>query len=203
MRILESLPIFPLGTVLFPGGVLPLRIFEVRYVDMVRECMSKSLPFGVCLITRGGEVGTPAEHETLGCTASITDWDMEQAGVLQLRTEGGERFQILERGIERNGLIRARVELIDPDPATDIPDELSACAALMRRIIDDVSRREPEPIRRILAEPYQPQDAGWVANRLAELLPLDMASRQQLMSLREPLRRLSLIHESLSQQQII
>ncbi len=203
MRTIDSLAIFPLGTVLFPGGVLPLRIFEARYVDMVRECMASSQPFGVCLITRGREVGRPAEHEALGCTASIADWDMEQPGILQLRTVGGERFQILERRTQRDGLIRARVELIDSDPATNIPDEFAMCVTLIERIIEDVDREEPEDHRRILAQPYSPQDAGWVANRLAELLPLDMPSRQHLMSLSDPLQRLALIHESLREQQII
>lgn len=203
MRTIDSLAIFPLGTVLFPGGVLPLRIFEARYVDMVRECMANSQPFGVCLITRGREVGIPAEHEMLGCTASIADWDMEQAGILQLRTVGGERFQILERRTQRDGLIRARVELIDGDPDADVPDELSMCVALIERIIADVEREEPEAHRRILATPYRPQHAGWVANRLAELLPLDMPSRQHLMSLSDPLQRLALIHDSLREQQVI
>ena len=83
-----DVPVFPLGTVLFPGGVLPLRIFEARYMDMVRERMQREAPFGICLITRGGEVGEAAEHEPVGCLAHIRGWDMEQLGVLQLRAAG-------------------------------------------------------------------------------------------------------------------
>ena len=199
----DPLPIFPLGTVLFPGGVLPLRIFEARYMDMVRECMNTSRPFGVCLITQGREVGTPADHEAIGCTARIDDWDMTEPGVLQLRTVGVSRFTVLSRSVQPNGLIRAQVEPIADDPVLPVPDDLVACAHLIRRAIDDICAREPEPARRILAEPFAPESAGWVANRLAELLPLSMPSRQMLMELTDPLRRLALIHEVLSREQII
>ena len=200
---LLTLPIFPLGTVLFPGGVLPLRIFEARYMDMVRECMNRSHPFGVCLITQGREVGTPADHESTGCMARIDDWDMTEPGVLQLRTVGTSRFTVIERTVEANGLIRATVELIEDDPEVPVPAELAACSILMRRVIDDICAREPEPARRILAEPYSPDAAGWIANRLAELLPLSMPSRHMLMTLTDPLRRLALIHEILQREQVI
>ena len=188
---------------LFPGGVLPLRIFEVRYMDMVRECMSRSSPFGVCLITRGNEVGTPADHEEVGCAAMIDDWDMTEPGVLQLRTVGAFRFRILERSVQKDGLIRARAEPIAADPEIEIPPELAECALLMERAIEDLCRREPESKKRPIAEPYLPASCGWVANRLAELLPLAMPARQQLMALEDPLRRLALIHEALRREQVI
>lgn len=199
----DQLPIFPLGTVLFPGGVLPLRIFEARYMDMVRECMNTSRPFGVCLITQGRETGTPADHEAIGCTARIDDWDMTEPGVLQLRTVGVSRFTVLSRSVQPNGLIRAQVEPIADDPVVPVPGDLAACEHLIRRAIDDICAREAEPARRILAEPFAPESAGWVANRLAELLPLSMPSRQMLMELVDPLRRLALIHEVLSREQVI
>lgn len=197
------LPIFPLGTVLFPGGVLPLRIFETRYMDMVRECMARSTLFGVCLITRGNEVGPPADHESVGCTAGIEDWDMTEPGVLELRTVGQSRFRIIESTVQQDGLIRARVEAIAPDYDVPIPDNLAACSVLAKRLIDDICKREPESNRRILAEPYQPDSAGWVANRLAELLPLTPTARQMLMVLEDPLQRLAIIHEILRSEQAI
>ena len=200
---LQRLPIFPLGTVLFPGGVLPLRIFEVRYMDMVRECMNRSLPFGVCLITQGREVGTPADHEPVGCMARIDDWDMTEPGVLQLRTVGTSRFTVIDPSVEPNGLIRATIEPIDDDPAVAVPEELAACSVLIRRVIEDICARESDPARRILAEPYAPESAGWIANRLAELLPLAMPSRHMLMALTDPLRRLALIHDVLQREQVI
>lgn len=105
--------------------------------------------------------------------------------------------------MEANGLIRATVELIDDDPEVTVPEELAACSILMRRVIGDICAREPEPARRILAEPYSPDAAGWIANRLAELLPLSMPSRHMLMTLTDPLRRLALIHEILQREQVI
>lgn len=200
---LTGLPIFPLGTVLFPGGVLPLRIFEARYMDMVRECMNGSRPFGVCLITQGREVGTPADHESVGCMALIDDWDMNEPGVLQLRTVGSGRFTVIERSVQPDGLIRATIETIADDPVVPIPEELAACAVLIRRAIDDISAREPDPRRRIIAEPYAPDSAGWVANRLAEMLPLSLPSRHMLMTIGDPLQRLALIHEVLQREQVI
>lgn len=197
------LPIFPLGTVLFPGGVLPLRIFEARYMDMVRECMAKSRPFGVCLITRGNEVGKPAEHESIGCTATIEDWDMTEPGVLELRTVGATRFRVVSTSVQSDGLIRAQTESIASDPEVTVPDDMEACSVIAQKLIDDISRREPDPRKRIIAEPYAPKDAGWVANRLAELLPLTQPARQLLMSLEDPLKRLAIIQELLRREQAI
>lgn len=188
-----NLPLFPLGTVLFPGGVLPLRIFETRYLDMVRECMSSDKPFGVCLITRGGEVGSPAEHHPIGCTARIVDFDMEPGGVLRLRTIGGERFEVLDRFAQPDGLLRGTVRTIAADPAVAIPESLASCSALMRRVITDVCRQETDPLHRVLTEPFLPDDAGWVANRLCELLPLPPPTRQHLMVLENPLERLEAV----------
>lgn len=187
---LTTMPIFPLGTVLFPSGVLPLRIFERRYLDMVRACAANSQPFGVCLITRGTEVGQPAEHHPIGCTAQIVDFDMEPGGILRLRTVGGERIEVLEEETQPDGLIHGRVRHIDADPVVAIPQELAGCTTLMRRVIADLSRREPDPMLRVLAEPYRPEEAGWVANRLCELLPIAPGQRQQLMVLADPLERL-------------
>lgn len=197
---IEQLPIFPLGTVLFPGGVLPLRIFEARYMDMVRECMAGDRPFGVCLITKGREVGTPADHQAVGCTARIDDWDMTEPGVLQLRTVGVHRFSVLERSVQSDGLIRARVELMPDDPLLKVPGEQAECATLIRRVIDELVQSEPDPKRRVLAEPFAPDDAGWVANRLAELLPLAMPARQHLMALADPIERLALVGELLQRE---
>lgn len=199
----EELPIFPLGTVLLPGGVLPLRIFETRYVDMVRRCMADNQPFGVCLITRGNEVGTPAEHESVGCTARVVDFDLEQPGVLQLRTIGEQRFRVRSTRVQPDGLIMANIDLIDHDPSLDIPATLSACGMIMTTLIEDLVRREPQANRRMISEPYHPASAGWVANRLIEFLPFDMQTRQALMSLQDPLQRLAMVHQFLVDHQAL
>lgn len=193
-----SMPLFPLGTVLFPEGVLPLRIFERRYLDMVRECAAGSQPFGVCLISRGAEVGAPAEHHRIGCTARIVDFDMESGGVLRLRTVGGERFEVLDEYRQTDGLLRGSVRLIDGDPPLPVPTALQSCSQLMRRVIEDVCRAEPDPLQRILAEPFRPDEAGWVANRLCELLPISPVVRQSLMVLNDPVERLTRIAAVLS-----
>lgn len=198
-----DLAIFPLGTVLFPGGVLPLRVFEARYLDLVRECTAADLPFGVCLITDGSEVGAAAQHEAIGCTARIVDFDMEQAGVLNLRTIGGQRFRVLERRVRKDGLVRADIEMIDPDEPAAIPPEFAACASLVRRLVDDLVARESDPMRQMIARPYDFDSAVWVGNRLCEFLPIPPRARQKLMELDDALTRLSLIHQYLQQHQVI
>ena len=161
---LEGLAIFPLSTVLFPGGVLPLRIFEARYTDMVRECMRRDRPFGVCLITQGAEVGAPAHHETIGCLARIEDVDMEQPGVLRIRTLGGQRFQIAQREVAPDQLIRARALLLNDDPLIPVPTEHMACVSLLQRMVQEIERTVPDPAQRMIAAPMQFESAAWVAN---------------------------------------
>jgi Lon protease-like protein len=201
--MLADVAIFPLSTVLFPGGVLPLRVFEARYMDMVRDCMHRELPFGVCQITRGAEVGEAAEHEPVGCLAHIRGWDMEQLGVLQLRTVGGSRFRILDRRVARSGLIHATLDPIAEDPELPIPEAYAECATLMRRIVAELEEREPHADRRMIAQPYRFESAAWLSNRLCEFLPIPGKAKQKLMELDEPLTRLSLVHRYLQQHQVL
>jgi Lon protease-like protein len=201
--MLADIPIFPLSTVLFPGGVLPLRVFEARYMDMVRDCMQHETPFGVCLITRGGEVGEAAEHEPIGCLAHIRGWDMEQLGLLQLRTVGGIRFRAVDRRVGRNGLIRVTADEIADDSRLDVPDEMAECAMLVRKIVTELREREPDPEKRMIAEPCDFDSAAWVANRLCEFLPIPNPAKHKLMALDEPLARLSLVHRYLQQHQVL
>ncbi|MFZ4758933.1 MAG: LON peptidase substrate-binding domain-containing protein [Burkholderiaceae bacterium] len=201
--MIADVPIFPLSTVLFPGGVLPLRIFEARYMDMVRDCMQRDAPFGVCLITKGGEVGEAAEHEPIGCLAHIRGWDMEQLGLLQLRTIGGTRFRIVDRRVGRNGLIRASADGLPDDERVDVPDDMADCAALLRKIVDDLREREPDADKRMIAEPCDFESATWVANRLCEFLPIPNPAKHKLMVLDEPLARLGLVQRWLQQHQVL
>jgi uncharacterized protein len=201
--MIADVPIFPLSTVLFPGGVLPLRIFEARYMDMVRDCMQRDAPFGVCLITKGGEVGEAAEHEPIGCLAHIRGWDMEQLGLLQLRTIGGTRFRIVDRRVGRNGLIRASADGLPDDERVDVPDDMADCAALLRKIVDELREREPDADKRMIAEPCDFESATWVANRLCEFLPIPNPAKHKLMVLDEPLARLGLVQRWLQQHQVL
>jgi Lon protease-like protein len=201
--LITDVPVFPLSTVLFPGGVLPLRIFEARYMDMVRNCMQHDTPFGVCLITKGGEVGDAAEHEPIGTLAHIRGWDMEQLGVLQLRTVGGSRFRIVDRRVGRNGLIRASADALPDDARVDVPDDMADCVALLRRIVDELRGREPDPDKRMIAEPVDFDSAAWVANRLCEFLPIPNPAKHKMMALDAPLTRLSLVQRWLQQHQVL
>ena len=183
----ESLPLFPLNTVLFPGGLLPLRVFEARYVDMIGERMRAGLEFGVCLIASGKEVGAPAQPETIGCRARIIDWNMAQLGVLQISTIGTRRFRILDQQVTPAGLVIASVQDESDGPQTmGQPEGFDACAALLERILGQIDEQvkaaganAPSPI----AQPYQLDNTEWVTNRLAEMLPLAPHERQQLLCL--------------------
>lgn len=199
----SAIPVFPLGTVLFPGGALPLRIFEARYMDMVRDCMQRGAPFGVCLITRGREVGEAAEHEAVGCLATIAEWDMEQLGVLRIRARGGERFRAISTRVQKDGLIRAVVEPVDPDEYRPVPERFATCARLLRRIVEDMVEKQPRAIDRMVGEPYLYDCAGWVSNRLCEFLPIGAKARQKLMELPDPLARLAIVHQYLEQHAVL
>ncbi|MFZ9406225.1 MAG: LON peptidase substrate-binding domain-containing protein [Burkholderiaceae bacterium] len=200
---LDALALFPLSTVLFPGGVLPLRIFEARYTDMVRECMRQNRPFGVCLITKGGEVGETAEHEPIGCLAYIQDVDMEQPGVLRIRTVGSQRFRVGAARSDASRLIRAQVHLIDPDPLVPVPSEHAPCVDLVRRMVQEIERTVPDPSQRMIAGPMEYESAAWVANRIAEFLPIPGTSKYRLMTVDDPADRLAIVHRWLSQQGVL
>ena len=201
--MLRDLAIFPLNTVLFPGGVLPLRVFEARYMDMVRECMASDREFGVCLITRGNEVGEAASHEDVGCTARIAGWDMEQLGLLNIRAIGGRRFRIVSRRVQKDGLIRADAEPLEPDADCEVPERFAQCAGLARRLADDLAAREPDPSKRLIEEPFRFDSAAWVSNRLCEFLPIPVRARQKLMELDDALARLSVVDRYLRDQKVI
>jgi Lon protease-like protein len=179
--------------VLFPDGTLPLRVFEARYIDMTRECMKSGSPFGVCLIKEGREVGTPAVPHQIGCLAEIHDWDMEQLGVLSIRTRGTLRFRIHSTRHESNGLIRATAVPIEADAIIAVEEELAPCGAILKAIL-------PKLPADYIAEPHRFGDAGWLSNRLAEILPIQPLARQRLMELEDPGMRLTIIHRYLSEQ---
>jgi uncharacterized protein len=171
----SEVALFPLGTVLFPGGRLPLRIFENRYMDMAKACLREDAPFGVCLIREGHEVGEPALPEAVGCTARIAAWDMPQLGVLQVVARGERRFRILERRVQPDGLARARIELLAE--VADAPlDEGDLCVRVLRKALETAGEGIVEP-------PLRYDSADWVSARLAELLPLAPASRQRLLEM--------------------
>jgi Lon protease-like protein len=167
----RNIHLFPLGTVLFPDGLLPLKIFEQRYLDMTKACLRDNLPFGVCLIREGHEVGTPAAHESVGCLASIEQWDMPNPGMFHLLARGGERFRVLGTSVAANGLISGEVELL-PQAESCSPDP--DFVALLKRVIERVGVENfPQPIKL--------DDGAWVAYRVAELMSLPILAKQDLL----------------------
>lgn len=186
-------PIFPLNTVLFPGGLLPLRVFETRYMDMTRDCLKHERPFGVCLIREGSEVGAPAAPETTGCLARIIEWDMQQLGLLHLKTLGSQRFRILESEVGPQGLVTADVELIAQEEALVLPGQFLACACLLQSVV----AQQESPI---FAQPHEFENAAWVSYRLAEILPVPLAAKQKLLELRDSVARLEVLQRFLEQQ---
>ena len=178
-RTLE-IPLFPLGTVLYPAGRLPLRIFEPRYVEMTRTCIRDQSVFGVVLIRAGYEVGKPAVPCEIGCTARIQHWRETEPDRYALLAQGESVFRILERRTTPGGLILGRVELCEPPD----PQPLAPRHEALRRVLTDL-------IEQIGADnfpaPRRLDDAAWVGNRLCELLPLPPERKQALLELSDPL----------------
>ncbi len=185
--------VFPLNTVLFPGGILPLKVFEQRYLDMTKTCLKDNLPFGVCLIKEGSEVGRPAAPEKVGCLASILEWDMQQLGIFHLKTLGGERFRIVDRAVQPNGLIRAKVALIGDEPESPVPQEDQACISVLKLIVERMGEEHFQP-------PFRFEDTAWAGYRLAEVLPIKLAAKQKLLELTDSRIRLRVLHQFLAQQ---
>ena len=210
--------LFPLSVVLFPQGVLPLRVFEARYMDMVRDCMRDATSFGVCLVSDGKGAhtnGAPATAD-VGCLARITAWDMQQLGLLQIRTVGGDRFRLLASESQPNGLMMGEIDLIEADDDQRVPDEHRPCVELLTRIIEDMSAQLAEKRRTgeategspVLAqlpfeEPFQMESSAWVSNRLCEVLPVPLKAKQKLMELTDAATRLEIVHTYLKQHSVL
>jgi uncharacterized protein len=191
-----EIAIFPLGTVLYPGGLLPLRIFEQRYLDLTKVCIRDNAPFGVCLIREGVEVATPAVPHPVGCTARITQWDMPHLGLFHLVTHGESVFRILEQWTAKSGLVQAQVELDDPPAPLPLPEEYEELGQLLDKIMAKVgAERFPSPVRLDLA--------SWVGYRLAEVLPLEVETKQRLLEARDPIATLSQVKLFLQSRQVV
>jgi Lon protease-like protein len=195
-RDTATVPIFPLNTVLFPGGMLPLKIFEVRYIDMARECLREGKRFGVCLIREGSEVGTPAVPFEVGCLARIVECDVEELGVLKVRIEGTERFRLLSTGVNKQGLILGDTEPLLTEETVTETQGLAECAAFLRKVIPAIG-----PDR--FGVPLRYEDASWVGFRLAEILPLRNDVRQKLLEVTDAALRLGILHRFLREQKLL
>jgi len=183
-----ELPLFPLRAVLFPYGRMPLRIFEPRYVDLVRDCLKNDSEFGVVWIREGGEVVVDSEHAMpklaqIGCTARIVDWDALANGRLGITIEGGAKFRVLATQQRPNYLVVADVEMLPAEETLAVPAHASDMIELLRQLA------EHPLVARLKLEP-QNDDAGRLANQIAQLLPIPEDSKFALLAESDPERRL-------------
>jgi Lon protease-like protein len=203
---LTRLPLFPLQTVLLPGSTLPLRIFEVRYLDMVQRCHRERAPFGVVCLTQGAEVataprpgdtGAPETFQSVGTLAHIEHFEQAQPGLLHVVCRGEQRFRVQQREKLKHGLWVADVELLPPDLPTVVPEELASTVISLQRVVDSLRAQTTGAEHLPVTPPYHWHDAGWVANRWCDLLPVGSELKQRLMSLDAPLLRLELVSDVL------
>jgi len=193
----SQLPLFPLHTVLFPGGRLPLKIFEQRYIEMVTACLRDDTSFGVCLILRGGEVlpkGAAApEFATTGTLARIESWDMPQQGILHVRAAGGTRFEVRAHALREDGLVMGEIALLAAEPRVALGAGFEPLAQLLELLAASAGPHQFPDERSF-------DDASWVGYRLTELLPLPLSIKQHILEINDAEIRLSVLHGFLKQQ---
>ncbi len=187
MRIpLNDVPLFPLSTVLFPDGLLSLKIFETRYLDMVSYCLKEDVPFGICMLADGQEVGTAARSYQIGTLAKIVNWSQSEGGVLMVDVVGCQRFKILDSRISPQQLVSGTIQLLAESLTTPVPDELVDLTDMLRSVI---KKQQPG----VSLDSKQFNDANWVAYRLSEILPMDGVIRQRLLEMDDAVERLQMI----------
>ncbi|OXR48417.1 peptidase S16 [Pusillimonas sp. T2] len=197
---MTSLPLFPLARALFPDGVIHLRIFEVRYLDLVRRCLENDTGFGVVALTSGTEVRQPTSRETFvssGTLVTIEEAVTPMTGLMQIRARGTQRFTLNTFEQKPGGLWTGNATLHEPDPAVSIPQDLQDCAEALGRVIADLQREGVPPEAMPVSAPYRLEDCGWVANRWAELLPLPPTQKALLLNTADPTERLDMLREVL------
>jgi uncharacterized protein len=193
---LFAVPLFPLQAVLFPGGLLSLKVFEARYLDLISECLRESKPFGVVALRQGSEVrkpGEPVAMEPIGTLAELIDVDSAQHGILQVRCRGTQRFEVQAREQQADGLWLAQARKLDGDDLIAPSEALIETVRGLANAIATLKQQGSEPF----LKPFSFESAGWVANRWCEILPISIAAKQKLMELPDPLVRLQLVDEFL------
>ncbi|CAM3493613.1 Peptidase S16 [Bordetella sputigena] len=197
---MAATPLFPLGNALFPDGVTHLRIFEVRYLDMIGKCIADGGSFGVVPLLEGREVRTPEGKEVLagaGTLARIVEHSAPMPGLLQIVCTGTSRFRLLSAEQGRFGLWSGEIDILADDPPRPIPRELQPCANALGALIADLQRRGTPAALMPIAPPFRLDECGWVADRWGEILPLPPAIRQELLLATDPELRLAQVHELL------
>jgi uncharacterized protein len=206
---LTTLPLFPLTTILFPDGLLPLQIFELRYLTMIKKCIADGTEFGVVAQTADSVASSadettrppePMSQETfvpVGTFAKIITHSAPQPGLLRIDCVGGKRFTVVSCEQQKLGLWVAQVSPIEADQAILVPQELSDTVTALRQLIASLTSQATEEQRLPMTKPYLFDDCGWVANRWCELIPMQPAQRHRLLTLENPLIRLELVQDLL------
>lgn len=198
-----ALPLFPLGAVLFPGGLLALKVFEARYVDLIADCLRRQRPFGVVCLLQGGEVQarkSAVQFENAGVLARLDNVDSEQPGVLHARCTGTRRFRLDGAAAQQSDGLWVGSATLLPDDEGQPPDAaLLPTVHALANAIDTLKTQGAE----VFNEPHRLDDAGWVANRWCEILPISLAAKQKLMALESPSVRLKLVDEYLRGKQVV
>lgn len=204
---MTALPLFPLNMVLFPGGKLSLQIFEVRYLDMVQQCLANQTTFGIVMLTSGSEIRLPGKTETfsqVGTLVHIDEWSAPRKGIINLLLTGTRRFKIYTIQQQLHGLwIADNIAMIDNDKAITIPEELMDTSLSLEDLVTSTKQQGIAESELAITPPFQWNDCGWVANRWAELLPFTLEERQNLLTLDNPLLRLELIQDELIERGLI
>ena len=212
---LTTLPLFPLTTILFPDGLLPLQIFELRYLTMIKQCIADGTEFGVVAQTvRSGSSNTsatdivaePMSQETfvsVGTCAKIVVHSAPQPGLLRIDCIGGKRFTIVSCQQQKLGLWVAQVKLMEADHVIPVPQELMDTVTAMRHVIATLGSQATDANSLPIAKPYLFDDSGWVANRWCELIPMQPVQRHRLLVLENPLIRLELVQDLLLEQGLL
>lgn len=201
-----AMPLFPLTTVLYPQGVLNLQIFEVRYLDLMKNCLRDNTPFGVVSLLDGNEVRRPEEKIQLakiGTLVMIEKHDFVTPTLMDISTVGTQRFTLLSAQQEKNGLWMGEIQTMPADPVVEIPDYLQGSSNALANMINSIDEQGISEDQLPFRKPYKLMDSGWVANRWCELLPLDKPTKLQLLALDNPLLRLELIDDTLQAQGLI
>ncbi|HEX7971949.1 MAG TPA: LON peptidase substrate-binding domain-containing protein [Thiobacillus sp.] len=189
----SRLPLFPLNTVVFPGGRLPLKVFEQRYLDMIKQAIADNSPFGICAIREGTETGTPAVPYPIGTRVHVTEWDMPHTGILHIDTHAQERFVIRSTHVEPNGLLIGMVDAISVESSIAVPDELELAIEILRHIVDEYGDAH-------FPAPHDFDNAVWVGYRLSEVLPLKLSVKHDLLAMNDSIMRLRILTEFLKKQ---
>ncbi len=193
--MIVQVPLFPLNTVLFPGGPLPLRIFETRYLDMISNCLKADSPFGVVLIREGSETGAAATHD-IGTLARIVDWYQGSDGLLGVTAIGGQRFRLLSSRRQADGLNVGDIELLPDEAPLPLPQEYRAMPEILAGVLDDLGLLY-ESLERHM------DDAAWVTSRFVEILPLDLEQKQRCLEDSDPQERLRLVQKLLDAARVV